>query len=740
MTNTIRQRKEIPARSGKGGSQPNVASNNERIKQNTATETGARQRVLFGFAFSELTSWKSFVRLMCRPTDPAALGVMRFLYGVLLMIDTLEKKGLGNASFRRWSSNRCTFPAVYFLKPLPLDWMYLIYFIMFLTTIGIAFGFMYRWCLVVFNAIYWYVHLLDMQRWNNHSYLFGLLSFLLLITDGNRYLSVDSLIWSRLRNQEVPLWNYTLMRYQVFLLYFLAGIKKLDPEWLYGYSERGLSGNWVFDIFRPFLSSEMIDLYIVHRFGFFLDLSLGFLLFFDKTRKVGMLMALSFHAMNSQIFSIGMFPYIGIATLTIFCYPDWPRKIVNCMLFWKPRTPIILKSNPHCLYSEDRRNASGISRLDDGDKLKQMNTHRNIDSTRSRSSRPSTLHTVCSLFVLLYAAEQMFLPFSSVVFKGLNTWGGDLYGYTWNMMIHKYKVDIIVNVKDLETGERFDITELSSPLTLGRRYAYTPVMLVQFSKCVARKLEAEGHSNFAINYDAQLALNGRFYQRLVDPNKDMLTADWNIFSKTDWWMPVTEDFWEMRQERIRIDKAKNDTTSNMYHSDFPGYYVSFHISDRTVNNTLEVLKGRVILEDLTDKTNVTVNAGESVRLCPRDLYHLHTVSKKPSYFVISKQISSNDTRFQKYKEAVEAKEDGEDPEGKLLQEFSQKEIQRFKFLLERQDTNVRKIGSNWSVQVFITFLKSKYAVMKHGLIISMAAIRSIAGGDPFTEYITRRPF
>ncbi|XP_060069909.1 putative ferric-chelate reductase 1 homolog [Ylistrum balloti] len=36
----------------------------------------------------------------------------------------------------------------------------------------------------------------------------------------------------------------------VFVVYFIAGIKKLDPEWLYGWSQRLISASWVFDIFR----------------------------------------------------------------------------------------------------------------------------------------------------------------------------------------------------------------------------------------------------------------------------------------------------------------------------------------------------------------------------------------------------------------------------------------------------------------------------------------------------------
>ena len=46
--------------------------------------------------------------------------------------------------------------------------------------------------------------------------------------------------------KEVPLWNYFILRFQFFLLYFLAGLKKTDKDWLGGYSVVKLSGHWVF--------------------------------------------------------------------------------------------------------------------------------------------------------------------------------------------------------------------------------------------------------------------------------------------------------------------------------------------------------------------------------------------------------------------------------------------------------------------------------------------------------------
>lgn len=50
---------------------------------------------------------------------------------------------------------------------------------------------------------------------------------------------------------------------------------------------------------------ELVSLLVVHGGGLVLDLSAGYLLFFDVTRPYGMFFVSYFHCMNSQLFSIG---------------------------------------------------------------------------------------------------------------------------------------------------------------------------------------------------------------------------------------------------------------------------------------------------------------------------------------------------------------------------------------------------------------------------------------------------
>lgn len=53
------------------------------------------------------------------------------------------------------------------------------------------------------------------------------------------------------------------------------------------------------------LPVELVSLLVVHGCGLVLDLSAGYLLFFDVTRPYGIFFVSYFHCMNSQLFSIG---------------------------------------------------------------------------------------------------------------------------------------------------------------------------------------------------------------------------------------------------------------------------------------------------------------------------------------------------------------------------------------------------------------------------------------------------
>uniref|UniRef100_A0A8V5GYA5 Vitamin K-dependent gamma-carboxylase n=1 Tax=Melopsittacus undulatus TaxID=13146 RepID=A0A8V5GYA5_MELUD len=248
-------------------------------------------RKLLGFELQDLTRWSRFVRLLHRPSDPAALGAFRAAFGLLMVLDVPQERGMALLDRRFLDGLEvCRFPLLPMLRPLPLDGMYLLYSVMLLGALGMMLGCWYRLSCVAFLCPYWYVLLLDKTSWNNHSYLYGLLAFQLTFMGADRYGSVDGLFRPHKRNAHVPLWNYTLLRAQIFLVYFIAGLKKLDMDWVSGYSMGSLARHWLFAPFRLVLSEQSTSLLV--------------------------------------LFSIGMFPYTMLVSNGLFCHPAWPRRLL----------------------------------------------------------------------------------------------------------------------------------------------------------------------------------------------------------------------------------------------------------------------------------------------------------------------------------------------------------------------------------------------------------------------------
>ena len=191
-------------------------------------------------------------------------------------------------------------------------------------------------------------------------------------------------------------------------MYFYAGLKKLDMDWMTGYSMSGLSREWVFDPFRVFLDDKTIDLFLVHIGGLFFDLSEGFLLIFDKTRPIGILFGAMFHGMNSQMFHIGMFSYTMLATLLLFCAYNWPKKLLS-------RMPNFINK---ILPSQDEPQASVHCVYPESVKVTSNGSDQNGKTIPSKKCRtPTAKHKAVVFIALVYIGSQLFLPYSHFVTK-----------------------------------------------------------------------------------------------------------------------------------------------------------------------------------------------------------------------------------------------------------------------------------------------------------------------------------
>ncbi|KAL2774150.1 vitamin K-dependent gamma-carboxylase isoform 3 [Daubentonia madagascariensis] len=105
----------------------------DKAGQTLGPRQASRMGKLLGFEWTDLSSWRRLVTLLNRPMDPASLAVFRFLFGFLMVLDIPQERGLSSLDRRYLDGLEvCRFPLLDALHPLPLDWMYLVYTIMFL--------------------------------------------------------------------------------------------------------------------------------------------------------------------------------------------------------------------------------------------------------------------------------------------------------------------------------------------------------------------------------------------------------------------------------------------------------------------------------------------------------------------------------------------------------------------------------------------------------------------------------
>ncbi|XP_032670283.1 vitamin K-dependent gamma-carboxylase isoform X2 [Odontomachus brunneus] len=447
---------------------------------------------LCGCKVSDVLSFEKFTQLLYRPTDPASLGVARALFGLCMVIDVVEERGFSNIDIKWGDPWECHFPLIHGMGPPSLPWMIMLYTVMWIGAFGIALGLRFKLACACFALPYWYIFLLDKSYWNNHTYLYGIVAILFWGTGADKYFALDA-NKARHHDDSVPYWNYFILKFQFFLLYFLAGLKKSSREWLEGYAMTNLSRHWVFYPFHFFLTTEQTDYLIVHWFAFIFDLTVGFWMLLEKTRIPAMVLCTAFHLMNTRLFSIGMFPYVCLATMPLFCRVDWPRKLGH-YFNWRRRVSAAdvkpIDENRAKAIDDQRKDSTRFERcasssneildnetthegkeevnrdyftgpkseekINKGDddtqlpensiesgKEEDVNVREKIPRAQ-RATKVTKKQKLVVSILLCHIALQFFLPYSHFISKGYNNWVPGLYGYSWDMMVHAWDTVLVV--------------------------------------------------------------------------------------------------------------------------------------------------------------------------------------------------------------------------------------------------------------------------------------------------------
>ena len=180
----------------------------------------------------------SLVERASTPVDIAFLAAFRIGLGVVLFASTLRFVAKGWVTTLLVAPRlHFTYPAAQFVRPLPAPLMLLLFGLLALAALGIAAGYRYRLCVCAFFLGFTYVELIEKATYLNHYYFVSVVSALLALLPAASAASLDVRLGHTAGRDWVPAWVQWALRLQVGVVYFFAGVAKLNagtasPLWL----------------------------------------------------------------------------------------------------------------------------------------------------------------------------------------------------------------------------------------------------------------------------------------------------------------------------------------------------------------------------------------------------------------------------------------------------------------------------------------------------------------------------
>ncbi len=422
-------------------------------------------------------------RSLARAVDPASLVAFRVLFAALLLASTIRFAARG------WIASMYIEPAYHFkyfgfewLRPWPGVGMYLHFVALALASIWLLLGVHPRLAALAVFVLFTYVELLDQAAYLNHYYFVSILALLLAVIPTRR-------------DRPAPAWALYVLRLQVGLVYFFAGLAKLRGDWLFHAQplRTWLAAHGDFPVLGP-LFSRPETAYVMSWAGAAFDLGVPFLLLHPRTRTLAFVALLCFHALTGMLFPIGMFPWIMSASALIFLPPDWPRRLARAL-----GRPVPADMSP------------------------------------VPPASPSPL----LVFALgVHFAAQLLLPLRHHLYPGDHGWTEQGFRFAWNVMLVEKTGLVTYRVHDPVTGRRF-IVHPEDALTSqqAKQMAISPDMILQHAHTIAAEFAARGMTEVEVRADAFVAYNGRPGARLIDPTVD-LAREQDSLAPRRWILPA----------------------------------------------------------------------------------------------------------------------------------------------------------------------------------------------------------
>jgi uncharacterized membrane protein YphA (DoxX/SURF4 family) len=445
---------------------------------------------------------KLFNNLFSKRTSIASLVIFRVVFGVLMIISTLRFMMAG------WINEHFIDPPFHF-KFYGFEWvevlspfgMYVLHGVMLLASVGITLGLFYRLSAAVLFLTFTYVELIDLTYYLNHYYFVSLICLLLIFIPANGFASLDVKFNFRKPLSHVPAWNINILKFQIFFVYFYAGLAKLNYDWLVNSLplKIWLPANDKIPFLGSFFAHEYAP-YIFSWGGMLYDTFIVFFLLWKPTRIWAYICVIIFHTIVGILFQIGIFPVMMIGVTLIFF--SWEFIMPNA--FAEP-----------------------------GEQL--PTTNKQVEEPKIEKYYNKRIQNSLLIGFIVF---QLIFPWRYVLYPGSLFWTEEGYRFSWRVMLMEKAGTATFYVKGAETNREGIVNNLEFLNThQEKQMAMQPDMILQFAHFLGEYYEKQGVKNPQVRVEAWVTLNARPSQLLIDPKVDLMTKA-DGWKHKEWILPL----------------------------------------------------------------------------------------------------------------------------------------------------------------------------------------------------------
>jgi len=443
-----------------------------------------------------------------KQSSAAPLAVFRMFFGFLMFISLVRFWSKG------WIESLYIEPSFHFsyygfewVKPVGL-YTYVFFIICGISAFFVAIGYKYRLSILIFFLSFTYIELMDKTTYLNHYYFVSLVSFIMLFIPCNAMFSIDT-ISIRKSYKTVPKWTIDSLKLMLGIVYFYAGITKINSDWLLNAMPLKLWLKSKYDL--PFIGHTLMQQEWFHFFmswgGMFYDISIPFLLLFRKTRSIAFVLVVAFHITTRVLFPIGMFPYIMILSTIIFFDSNVHYKIIHFTIkileFFKMKTDNLKLS------------------------FSQVNHYK--------------VWNTSLLIIVVFMTIQIIIPLRSLLYPGELFWNEQGYRFSWRVMLMEKKGNSVFKIVNSKTNSFFYVNndDFLTPVQQ-KQMSFQPDMILEYGHYLGNHFKSQGHQNVAVFVESYVSLNGRLSQQFIDPSANLMELK-DSFKHKFWIKPLNDE-------------------------------------------------------------------------------------------------------------------------------------------------------------------------------------------------------